>query len=188
MSWRRQGGGGMERTNFSPPPPPRPTGAGGARRARTAASAVTIGLGFRAQLQSLYLDSGEPTVQGARKKVAAVTARIECSRGLQIGSNQPDGSTQSPAEGDVAWRNLAMVPDDGPNFPLKPYNALATPLRTGDIRIPLGGGFATPGQVCIEQDYPLPMQILSLISEEMPGDNPQLKAPQQQKSARQSQQ
>jgi hypothetical protein len=168
--------------------PPTVVAANGTINLPTAASAVTIGLGFRAQLQSLYLDSGEPTVQGARKKVAAVTARIESSRGLQIGSNQPDGSTQSPAEVDVAWRNLAVVPDDGPNFPLKPYNALATPLRTGDIRIPVSSGFATPGQVCLQQDSPLPMQILSLVSEDMPGDTPQLKAPQQQKSARQSQQ
>jgi hypothetical protein len=91
-------------------------------------------------------------------------------------------------EVDVEWRNLAAVPDDGPNFPLRPYNAIATPLRTGDIRIPVGGGFATPGQVCIQQDNPLPMQILSLVSEEMPGDNPQLKAPQRQERARQSQQ
>jgi hypothetical protein len=168
--------------------PPTVVAANGTINLPTAASAVIIGLGFRAQLQSLYLDSGEPTVQGARKKVAAVTARIENSRGLQMGSNQPDGSTQSPSEVDVAWRNLTAVPDDGPNFPLRPYNALATPLRTGDIRIPVGGGFATPGQVCIQQDNPLPMQILSLVSEEMPGDNPQLKAPQQQKSARQGQQ
>ena len=168
--------------------PPTVVAANGTINLATAASAVTIGLGFRAQLQSLYLDSGEPTVQGARKKVAAVTARIESSRGLQIGSNQPDGSTQNPVEVDVAWRNLTAVPDDGPNFPLRPYNALAIPLRTGDIRIPLGGGFATPGQVCIQQDNPLPMQVLSLVSEEMPGDNPQLKAPQRQERARQSQQ
>jgi hypothetical protein len=165
--------------------PPTVVAANGTINLGTAASAVTIGLGFRAQLQSLYLDAGEPTVQGARKKVAAVTARIECSRGLKIGSNQPDGSTQSPVEVDVAWGNLTTVPDDGPNFPLKPYNALATPLRTGDIRIPLGGGFATPGQVCIQQDYPLPMQILSLVSEDLPGDTPQLKAPQRQERAKQ---
>ena len=79
-----------------------------------------------------------------------------------------------------------MVPDDGPNFPLKPYNALATPLRTGDIRIPVQGGFQTPGQVCLQQDYPLPMQVLSLVNEDLPGDTPSVKAPARQERGRQA--
>ena len=142
----------------------------------TPASDVTIGLAFKPQLQSMYLDGGEPTQQGSRKKVAAVTARVENSRGLTMGSNQPDGSTQSPQQVETLWQGLSPVPDDGPNFPLKPSNALAIPLRTGDIRIPVTGGFATPGQVCLQQDNPLPMQVLALINEEVPGDVPQLKA------------
>jgi hypothetical protein len=136
----------------------------------TAASSVTVGLGFTAQLQSVYLDAGSPTIQGQRKKIAVVTARIEASRGLQIGANQPDGSVQSPQELAPEWDSMTGVPDDGPNFPVKPYNALATPLRTGDIRIPVSGGFATPGQVAVQQENPLPMQILAFIPELLPGD------------------
>ncbi len=164
--------------------PPTVVSAQGTINLATPASSVKVGLGFRAQLQSLYLDAGEPTVQGERKKVAAVTARIENSRGLKIGTNQPDGSTQSPPQIEMEWKNLSAVPDDGPNFPLKPYNALAIPLRTGDIRIPVGGGFASPGQVCLQQDNPLPMQVLSLVNEVLPGDTPQLKATPHQERGR----
>lgn len=146
----------------------------------TGATAVTVGLGFRAQAQTVYLDAGTPTIQGQRKKIAAATARIEASRGLKMGSNQPDGSTQSPMQIEVSWNSLNNVPDDGPNFPLKAYNALCTPLRTGDIRIPVGGGWATPGQVALQQDSPLPMQILSLEPELFPGDTPQTQAPKRQ--------
>src|SRR5215471_3931909 len=37
------------------------------------ATKVTVGLGFVAQLQTMYLDTGEPTIQGKRKKIAALT-------------------------------------------------------------------------------------------------------------------
>lgn len=148
------------------------------------ASAVTIGLGFQAQLQSVYLEAGELSAQGARKKVASVTARIEGSRGLKAGSNQPDASTQSPIQVAAPWANLQDVPDDGPNFPVKPYNALATPLRTGDIRIPIQGGYQTPGQVCLQQDNPMPMQCLSFANEILPGDLPSVKAPEMQQQRR----
>lgn len=157
--------------------PPTVVSATGTITLGTPASSVTIGLGFQAQLQSLYIDAGEPTIQGQRKKVAAVTARIEASRGLKVGTSQPDGSVQSPPQIATQWTGLADVPDDGPNFPLKPYNALATPLRTGDIRIAPGGGFNTRGQVCIQQDYPLPMQVLDFVNELFGGDTPQTQAP-----------
>lgn len=144
----------------------------------TPSTAVTVGLAFQAQLQSVYLETGDPTSQGQRKKIAAVTARIEVSRGLKAGSNQPDGSVQSPPQLAMQWDDLSDVPDVGPNFPMKPYNATAIPLRTGDIRVPVSGGYQTNGQVCFQQDNPLPMQILAIIPEDLPGDTPQLEAKQ----------
>lgn len=136
------------------------------------ASSVTVGLGYQAQLQSLYLDTGEPTVQGQRKKISAVTARVQSSRGLKIGTNQPDGSVLSPPQIEVKWKNLATVQDKA----IAAYNGLTTPLYTGDVRIPVPGGFQTPGQVCLQQDNPLPMEILALINEVFPGDQPELQA------------
>ena len=159
---------------------PRVVPANGTVTLDVAASSVVIGLGFQAQLQSLYLDEGSPTVQGQRKKNAAVTVRIEASRGLQAGANQPDGSVQSPPTLTTTWKNLTTVPDNGPNFPLAPYNATAIPLRTGDIRVPIPGGYNTRGQVCLQQDYPLPMQVLAMITEDFSGDLPQTQAPKRQ--------
>ncbi len=145
------------------------------------ASQVTLGLGFQAQLQSVFLDTGEPTVQGQRKEIKAATARIEASRGLKIGANQPDGAAMSPMQIAPQWNNLEDVPDDGPNFPRKPYNALATPLRTGDIRIPIKSGANTRGQVCLQQDNPLPMNVLAIINEVLAGDLPQTSVPQRER-------
>lgn len=150
----------------------------------TAASAVTIGLGFTAQLQSVYLDAGAPTIQGQRGKVAAVTLRMESSRGMKVGSNQPDGSTQNPVQIAPPWTGLAVVPDDGPSWPLRPYNALAAPLRTGDIRVTVEGGFTTSKQVAVQQDQPLPLNVLALIPDFSPGDSTQTTWPKRETSAR----
>lgn len=139
-----------------------------------AASAVTLGLGFQCQLQGVYLL--EPNVQGARKKISDVTVRIENSRGLKIGTNQPDGSTLSPPQLAPAWYGLTAVPDKA----VPAYNALCTPLYTGDVRQSVSGGFQTPGQVAIQQDNPLPMNILALVSEVLTGDTPQQQWPKKQ--------
>lgn len=143
----------------------------------TPASAITLGLSFQAQLQSVYLDAGEPTVQGQRKKVPAVTARVEASGQFLIGSNQPDGSTLSPIQVAPTWHNLApAVTGAAP-----PYPGSATPLYTGDVRIPVSGGWQRPGQVCIQQDLPLPVQVLAFVSEILGGDTPAQTAPKEGK-------
>src|SRR6266446_440691 len=48
------------------------------------ASIVTVGLSFLPQLQTLRLDLGEPTVQGKRKKITAVTARVRQALGYPL--------------------------------------------------------------------------------------------------------
>lgn len=140
-----------------------------------AASQVTVGLGFTAQLQSVYLDAGDPTIQGQRKKVAAATVRVHRSRGGEMGSNQPDGSTLSPPQNAPQWSGLTPVPQTGPNFQRKAYNATAIPLVTGDVRVPVTGGFDTKGQVALQQEEPLPLEILSIVPETWAGDTPSQK-------------
>ena len=141
----------------------------------TPASVVVMGLGFTPRLQSIYLDAGEPTVQGQRKKDAVVTARIESSSAFVVGANQPDGSTQSPISVAPTWgAGGSLVP--GPTNAVKPYNALSTPLYTGDVRIPVPGGYDTRGQVAIQQPLPLPLQVLAFITEALEGDTPEVKA------------
>lgn len=139
------------------------------------ASLVTIGLGFQAQVQSLYLDAGAPTVQGRRKKVAAVTVRLEGSgvETVLVGCNQPDGSVQSPPQNSVIWSNLTPL-SVAANQNLPPYGSSVAPLYTGDtLAVPITGGFAKPGQIALQQDAPLPLQVLALIPDVLPGDMPE---------------
>jgi hypothetical protein len=139
----------------------------------TPASAIIVGLSFQAQLQSTYLDAGEPTVQGQRKKIAEVTVRVEQSAAFQIGSNQPDGSVQSPQQLAPLWQNMV----DAPTHAVAPFNSPATPLFTGDVRIPTPGGFNTRGQVAVQQLNPLPLQVLDYATEVLSGDKPAQEAP-----------
>ena len=141
------------------------------------ATYITIGLGFTAQLQSVYLDVGDPTVQGQRKKIGAVTARLEASSGnIQGGANQIDGSTLTPMQLAAPWTNLTAFPN-----PMQaPYVGGAQPLFTGDIRVPVQQGIAKPGQVAFQQTDPLPLNILALIPEALEGDVPEQRAQQKQ--------
>jgi hypothetical protein len=153
--------------------PPTVVPADGTVTLDTPASAIIVGLAFQAQLQSTYLDSGEPTIQGQRKKIAEVTVRVEQSAAFQIGGNQPDGSVQSPQELAPQWQNMV----DAPTHAVAPFNSPAIPLFTGDIRVPIPSGFNTRGQVAVQQLNPLPLQVLDYVPEVLGGDTPAQKAP-----------
>ena len=161
--------------------PPTVVSAAGTITLATPASAIVVGLGFQCQAQDVPIDTGAPTIQGQRKKLTATTLRLAASRGVKVGSNQRDGSSLSPLQIAVPWINMQPLPDSGPgtpNFPPVPYNALCTPLRTGDIRTALAGGTVTPGQLAIQQDFPLPANVVAIYSELLSGDTPQLQVPQ----------
>ena len=114
---------------------------------------VVAGLGFQAQLQSLYVDSsGGPTVQGKRKNIPALTVRMENSRGLKVGRT---------------FATVVEFKERGNSV----YAGLPIPLYTGDHRMPLDGLWDVPGQVCAQQDYPLPADILAFIPEINVGDD-----------------
>lgn len=136
------------------------------------ATTAIVGLGYTVQLQSVYLDGGTPTIQGRRKAIPAMTARVQNSGRFKLGCNQPDGSTLSPVQIAPAWSDLveALVPDLGS------YLSDAVPLFTGDVRLPINGGFETPGQSAIQQDLPLPLNVLSFIPEVVEGDETQTQA------------
>lgn len=140
----------------------------------TPASNVVVGLGFPSQLQSLYLDTaGSPTSQGQRKRPAAVTIRVEASRGFEAGADQVDGSTLSPPQTAPTWRNMTDVPQLG----VAPFGTTYVPLATGDIRVPVPSGYTTKAQIAVQQTLPLPMSILDFIIEDEAGDLPQTRAP-----------
>lgn len=163
--------------------PPSVVAADGSITLANAASAVIVGLGFTAQLQSLYLEGGNPTVQGRRKKIGAVTTRLEASGTFSSGTNQPDGSVQNPQQVAPSWTKMVAAPTNATGLAQVPYLAQntirgvtmqrATPLYTGDIRTKPTSGFQKNGQVAVQQTNPLPLQVLAFIREVEEGDSPE---------------
>ncbi|MEI6282428.1 MAG: hypothetical protein WCP82_06900, partial [Alphaproteobacteria bacterium] len=145
------------------------------------ASAIVVGLGFQAQLQSLYLNGGPPTLQGRRKNIGAVTVRLSHSGEVEVGINQPDGAALSPARVQTTWHNMNSAPLNQPMLTAIPYgeNAAildsdfvrALPLYTGDVRVPVAGGFEKNGQIAVQQLLPLPVEVLAFIPETDTGDD-----------------
>lgn len=121
----------------------------------SAASKVTIGLAFTPQLQTLQLDIGEPTIQGKRKKIAAVTVRCQDTLGLSIGKTF---STLVPMK-DLVVGNVGSA-----------TNSVVAGLVTGDARTILDPSWDVPGQYCIQQSHPFPATILGVIPEIVVGD------------------
>lgn len=129
------------------------------------ASSIVVGLGFTAQLQTMYYAENAPvTVQGRRKSVYNASVRVEATAGpFDVGSNQPDASIQPGGE-DVEWENMT------PFVPLQtPQQTLLTPLQpfalfTGDV---YGNVFDQAGdtraQIAIEQSRPLPLTVLAIM-------------------------
>lgn len=134
-----------------------------------AASQITIGLPFTAQVQTLYLEpQGQPmTSQSARKNVYSVAARMEASRGMKVGTNQPDASVQ-PNGATVPWTNLKEFKERS----AKVGAGSAIPLFTGDEFINVPADWNSKGQVAIEQDYPLPCNLLAVVAYYQVGDSP----------------
>lgn len=148
---------------------PQQTVTNGAVTLPQAYSAITVGLPFTAQLQTLYLDPpGQPTTtQSRRKKIVSAGVRVAASRGFKVGTDQPDAATQ-PDNATPAWSNLVEVKERGATV-----NAgTAIPLFTGDHFINLPGNWDTKGQIAIEQDYPLPCNVLAIVSYYEMGDSP----------------
>lgn len=137
--------------------PPTVVSAAGTVTLGTAASTVTIGLAFTPQLQTLQLDTGEPTIQGKRKKITAVTARCASTLGLSMGKTF---DTLVPMK-DLVLGNVGSQTDE-----------VVTDLVTGDARTVIDPSWDVPGQYCIQQSYPYPATILGVIPEIVPGDTP----------------
>ena len=131
------------------------------------ASSILVGLPFTAQLQTAYLDpQGSPmTAQGKRKNIYSVTVRVEASRGLQVGSNQVDAATL-PGGNSVTWTGLKEI---------KERSALvnagsAIPLFTGDWFSNIPADWNTAGQIAVQSNTPMPMNILAVVAYYQEGD------------------
>lgn len=119
------------------------------------ASKVTIGLAFTAQLQTLAIDTGEPTIQGKMKKIPAVDLRVDQTLGLKIGSSF---STLVDMK-DLIVGNVGSM-----------TNQVVTDLVTGDARTFLDPTYTVPGQYCVQQSLPYPATITGVIPQLAVGD------------------
>ena len=117
-----------------------------------AADAITVGLPYSCEIDSLYLDvpGEQPTVQGKRKKINAVTLRVVDTRGLQVG---PLGQTL------YEMKERGLIPMGQP-----------IALYTGDERINIDPNYNRAGQIAIVQDNPLPATVLAFMPEVTIGD------------------
>ena len=122
-------------------------------------SQILVGLPFVCQLQTPYLDPQQAeNVQGRRKTIYAATVRMEGSRGIQVGADQPDASTVANYANQT-WSNLNQIKERGPlNLAGQPL-----PLITGDEYVLLQDSFTTNGQVAIQQSNPMPANILAIV-------------------------
>jgi len=138
------------------------------------ATAITIGLPFVAQVQTLHLDiaGGHTTIQGKRKRISGMTVRMDKSRGVFAGANQPTAST-TPYQAETIWNNLQEIKER--DVPLN--NSHAIPLFTGDRYLPIDDdwnmldGEASPGFLAVQQINPLPMNVLLLAPTWESGDS-----------------
>jgi hypothetical protein len=114
----------------------------------TAASKVIVGLGFRTQCQTLDLEPSGNSLQGKRKRINSVIAKVQDTGVLKWG---PNFNELTP------W--IDVYGDKLVNF-----------VMTGDQPLGVDQFYDYGGRVCWQQDLPLPMTILSLVPELSVGD------------------
>lgn len=115
------------------------------------ATRVAAGLKFQGQGQTMPLDTGEPTIQGKRKKVAALNLILANSRGLKVGRT---------------FQTLVGIKEMNPQVLLG--NPIA--LVSGQERVIMDPLWDVPGQICFQLDDPLPATLLGIVPEIVVGD------------------
>lgn len=123
-----------------------------------AASKVTVGLGFTAQLQTLFLDmGGQTTIQSKMKSIPQVAVRVTETLGLSIGS----------AVGNLVPMKDLVVGNVG-----SMSNQVVTDLVTGDAQTIMDPKWQEQGQIFMQQSNPFPASILGIVPQIVVGDTP----------------
>lgn len=117
------------------------------------AAFIIIGLPYTCQMQTLRLDTGNPTIQDKRKLLSRFTVRVVETRGLQIGRTF-----------------LTLTPYKERNQS-QPYGT-PIPFITSDEGMPIDPLWDAAGQVCIQQSNPLPSTVTGCLPWAAPGDTP----------------
>jgi hypothetical protein len=119
---------------------------------------VTVGLSYTPQLQTLDIDTGDPTIQGKMKKIPAATLRVKDTLGLKIGTSF-DSSVLVPME-DLIIGNIGKDTNE----------EVTTAMVTGDALQTIDSAWQENGRFCVQQDEPWPATILGVIPQLTVGD------------------
>jgi hypothetical protein len=123
---------------------------GGTITLTTPTSLAHVGLGYNCDLETLNVELGLPdgTLQGRKVQIPRVVLRFDNSRGGYLGPS---------------FTKLYEILGD--------YDtSVSTSLYTGDVKIPLGGGYSDGGRFCFRQSEPLPVTILAVMPLVVPGN------------------
>jgi hypothetical protein len=123
-----------------------------------AATKVVFGLPFTCQLQTMYLDTGDPTIQGKRKQIPRVTIRARETQGLNMGRTFGTAIPVKPLNPAMTGVSITTTP--------------APPLVSADSYFVMDPFSETYGQLCMQVNSPLPASVLGLVPEVVVGDTP----------------
>jgi hypothetical protein len=126
----------------------------------TAASTVTIGLGYTCDLQTLPIEMGDPTVQGKVKHITDINTLVADTLGLSCGS---DFSNLVPMKDLVVGNVSSMLTGLS--------SQTVTDLVSGQAKTFINPTNNVPGQVAIRQPNPLPATVLGVVLDVDVGDN-----------------
>ena len=125
---------------------PNRTVSSGAVTPSVSVTKASIGLSFTSRVRLLRPEAGaaDGTAQGKQKRVHEAVVRLYESLGLRYGSDVSDLYTLPFREGSVA-------------------SGSSPELFTGDKVLPLAQSWGLDGRIYLEQDQPLPMNIVAVI-------------------------
>lgn len=120
---------------------------GGVADLGVVASTAVVGLKYTSQGKTLYLTTEgiqRGTEQGKRKMTQGATLRLDCTRGITVGTDFENLTTLEDTEG--------------------------LTLFTGDAYAAINPDWNTKGEICFQQALPLPATVLGVIIGVVPGD------------------
>ncbi len=109
------------------------------------AAVITVGLPVSAQMETLPIDAGSPTIQGKYKRLTHCRVFVYNTRGLQVGPNTPEGPQL--VEVNARWG--------------EPWGSPPS-MFTGQQLVHLPGTWDPYGSMWVEQNYPLPASVLGI--------------------------
>jgi hypothetical protein len=118
----------------------------GAITLNRSASKVCVGLKSSVRMQTMRIDAGaaDGTAQGKTKRIDKLHLRFRNTVGCRVGPSFDKLDV-------IPFRNASMALDT----PIPPF--------TGDKEVPYAGTYEKDGQVCIQQDDPLPFTLVAIM-------------------------